>query len=160
MLTLCWSAKGGSGTTVVAAGIALAASTPTLLVDLVGGLPTALGLPDPAGPGVADWLASNAAPARLASLELTLAGSLSLLRDLRDRYASGDLGTPAYSLAPQGRYPAGTATQIIEAARGRSSSAVGAKEHAPHEFARYPLSPQHRAYPFECPSSSAASPAG
>ena len=79
MLTLCWSAKGGSGTTVVAAGLALAASTPTLLVDLAGGLPVALGLPEPAGPGVADWLAANAAPARLASLELALTGSARLL---------------------------------------------------------------------------------
>lgn len=79
MLTLCWSAKGGSGTTVVAAGIALAASTPTLLVDLAGGLPVVLGLPEPAGPGVTDWLAANAAPARLPSLELALTGSVRLL---------------------------------------------------------------------------------
>lgn len=87
MLTLCWSAKGGSGTTVVAAGIALATSTPTVLVDLVGGLPIALGLPHPAGPGVADWLAANAAPARLASLELPLTGSVSLL-------PCGEVGPP------------------------------------------------------------------
>jgi hypothetical protein len=79
MLTLCWSAKGGSGTTVVAAGIALSAPTPTLLVDLAGGLPVALGLPEPSGPGLADWSAANAPAARLASLELTLTSSVGLL---------------------------------------------------------------------------------
>ena len=62
---LCWSAKGGSGTTVVAAALALvlARQQPTTLVDLAGDLPAALGLPQPAGPGVADWLASPTADA-------------------------------------------------------------------------------------------------
>jgi hypothetical protein len=98
MLTLCWSAKGGSGTTVVAAGIALAASIPTLLVDLVGGLPAALGLPDPDRPGVADWLDANAAPDRLASLEVALTGSVSLLpggHGGRSHGASGADDVPA-----------------------------------------------------------------
>lgn len=60
MLVACWSAKGGSGTTVVAAalGNVLARSSPAgaLLVDLGGDLPAALGLPEPAGPGISDWL--------------------------------------------------------------------------------------------------------
>jgi hypothetical protein len=93
LLTLCWSAKGGSGTTVVAAGIALAASAPTLLIDLAGGLPVALGLPEPAGPGIADWLAANAPPARLTILELALTSSVSLLpagHDARSGELSGD----------------------------------------------------------------------
>lgn len=62
---LCWSAKGGSGTTVVAAALALVLSRqrPTLLVDLAGDAPAALGLPEPTGPGVADWLASTTADA-------------------------------------------------------------------------------------------------
>jgi MinD-like ATPase involved in chromosome partitioning or flagellar assembly len=60
---LCWSAKGGSGTTVVAAALSLvlARQQPTVLVDLAGDSPAALGLPQPAGPGVADWLASPTA---------------------------------------------------------------------------------------------------
>ena len=60
---LCWSAKGGSGTTVVAAALALvlARQQPTTLVDLAGDIPAALGLPQPSGPGVADWLASPTA---------------------------------------------------------------------------------------------------
>ena len=42
-LTVCWSAKGGSGTTVVAAAFALGSSIDSLLVDLDGELPAALG---------------------------------------------------------------------------------------------------------------------
>jgi hypothetical protein len=60
---LCWSVKGGSGTTVVAASLALVLShrRPALLVDLAGDAPAALGMAEPAGPGVADWLASPTA---------------------------------------------------------------------------------------------------
>jgi hypothetical protein len=60
---VCWSVKGGSGTTVVSAALAVMCShiRPTLLVDLDGDAPAALGLPEPAGPGVLDWLASPTA---------------------------------------------------------------------------------------------------
>jgi MinD-like ATPase involved in chromosome partitioning or flagellar assembly len=66
---VCWSAKGGSGTTVVAASLALvlSRSRPTVLVDLAGDVPAALGLAEPTGPGISDWLSSAAADA--ASLE-------------------------------------------------------------------------------------------
>ena len=67
-VTVCWAAKGGSGTTVVAATLALACRTDSLLVDLDGELPAVLGLPEPAGQGVADWLASDAPPGALADL--------------------------------------------------------------------------------------------
>jgi MinD-like ATPase involved in chromosome partitioning or flagellar assembly len=63
VLTCCWSVKGGSGTTVVAASLALlAASAPggALLVDLAGDIPAALGLPQPSGPGLRDWLSADA----------------------------------------------------------------------------------------------------
>jgi hypothetical protein len=63
----CWSLKGGSGTTVVAAGIALAAPK-GVLVDLAGELPAALGIAEPAGQGLAEWLASDAAPAAITEL--------------------------------------------------------------------------------------------
>ena len=56
MITVCWAAKGGSGTTVVAAAMAIAATTPTLLIDLAGDVPAVLGIPEPDGPGVFDWL--------------------------------------------------------------------------------------------------------
>jgi hypothetical protein len=68
MVTLCWAAKGGSGTTVVAAAIALTSTRPSLLVDLDGELPAVLGLPEPDRPGVADWLASDASADHLAEL--------------------------------------------------------------------------------------------
>ena len=57
MLITCWSSKGGSGTTVVAAALAtlLAAEAgPALLVDLGGDLPAALGLAEPAA-GLTGW---------------------------------------------------------------------------------------------------------
>ncbi len=63
MLTACWSAKGGSGTTVVAASLAVLlarSSEPgALLVDLAGDAPAVLGLPEPAGPGLVDWFAAG-----------------------------------------------------------------------------------------------------
>jgi hypothetical protein len=79
MLTVCWAAKGGSGTTVVAAGLALASDQPTLLVDLAGDLPAVLGLPEPDGPGVLDWARSTTSADRLASLGVDAAEHLTLL---------------------------------------------------------------------------------
>ena len=58
MVTLCWAAKGGSGTTVVTAALALEFGRHSLLVDLDGELPAVLGLPDPDRPGIDDWLRS------------------------------------------------------------------------------------------------------
>lgn len=79
MITLCWAAKGGSGTTVVTAAMAIATTEPTLLIDLDGDHPTVLGLPDPDGPGVHDWLRSDAEPGRLAGLEIPVNHHISLL---------------------------------------------------------------------------------
>jgi len=58
VLITCWSSKGGSGTTVVAAALAtlLAAEAGSaLLVDLAGDLPSALGLPEPSA-GLTGWV--------------------------------------------------------------------------------------------------------
>lgn len=64
MFIACWSAKGGAGTTVVAASLALllARRLPggALLADLAGDAPAVLGLPEPASPGLAGWLATGA----------------------------------------------------------------------------------------------------
>jgi len=57
VLITCWSSKGGSGTTVVAAALAhlLAVDAgAALLVDLGGDLPAALGLPEPYE-GLTSW---------------------------------------------------------------------------------------------------------
>jgi hypothetical protein len=63
MFVSCWSVKGGSGTTVVAVALALvqARSAPhgVLMVDLAGDVPAVLGMPEPTGPGVAEWLAAG-----------------------------------------------------------------------------------------------------
>src|SRR4051812_22888747 len=84
MLVACWSVKGGSGTTVVTAalGLALASHAPgALLVDLAGDLPAALGVAEPDGPGLADWLGAGAdVPSdALARLEVEVGPGLALL---------------------------------------------------------------------------------
>lgn len=62
MLVTCWSVKGGSGTTVVAAALAILLARRlaegALLVDAGGDAPCALGLPEHGAPGLADWLAA------------------------------------------------------------------------------------------------------
>ncbi len=73
MVTLCWAAKGGSGTTVVATALALSSLRPSLLVDLDGEIPAVLGLPEPDRPGVAEWLASDASVDHLADLLIDIA---------------------------------------------------------------------------------------
>jgi len=83
VLVACWSAKGGSGTTTVAAELALvlAPRSPAgvLLADLGGDLPAVLGLPDPVGPGVADWLAARGDDAALDRLAVEATPSLCVL---------------------------------------------------------------------------------
>ncbi len=60
----CWSAKGGSGTTVVAVALATMRGRESehgaLLVDLAGDCASAMGLPEQTGPGVSEWLAAGA----------------------------------------------------------------------------------------------------
>jgi hypothetical protein len=69
MLTICWAAKGGSGTTVYAAAAALSAPARTLLIDLAGDVMPVLGLADGDGPGIHDWLVSESPPERIGRLE-------------------------------------------------------------------------------------------
>ena len=63
MLVACWSPKGGSGTTVVAVLTALVlarrVSGGALLIDVAGDAPAALGVPEPEGPGLSEWLAAS-----------------------------------------------------------------------------------------------------
>ncbi len=85
MLVSCWSAKGGVGTTVVAAGVALGhrgrGRQPTVLVDLAGDLPACLGLAAPVGPGVAEWsrAGAEAPPDALTRLAVPVVPGLVLL---------------------------------------------------------------------------------
>ncbi len=64
MLVVCWSPKGGSGTSVVATGLAIVDSrsksarrveTRTVIVDLAGDIPAILGIEDPLV-GMAEWI--------------------------------------------------------------------------------------------------------
>ncbi len=69
MLLHCHAAKGGVGTTVVAAIAAIGARRPSLLVDLAGDVAEVLGdVADRDRPGVVDWLASDAEPTELDQL--------------------------------------------------------------------------------------------
>ena len=83
MLTVCWSPKGGSGTSVVAAALALqtaARGRDCLLVDLDGDQPALLGQAAP-GEGLTDWLAASAeVPVdALLALEIAVVERLRLL---------------------------------------------------------------------------------
>lgn len=79
----CWSTKGGSGTTVVSAALALArakSGEQVRLVDACGDLPATLGICEPDGPGLFDWLAtSKAVPDDLAAHCVPVTSSISLL---------------------------------------------------------------------------------
>ena len=84
MLVACWSAKGGAGTTVIAASLSLLLARRAggaVLADLGGDAPAALGLPEPGGPGLAGWLAAGAeVPAdALSRLEVDAGRDLALL---------------------------------------------------------------------------------
>lgn len=101
MLIACWSTKGGTGTTVVAASLALllARTRPdgAVVVDLGGDIPATLGLSAADGPGIAGWLglAPDVPPDALARLEEPVCHQLAIVRR-----GDGPLaGTGAESLA-------------------------------------------------------------
>ena len=71
-VTVCWALKGGSGTTLIAAALALSIRTDSLLVDLDGELPMVIGVPEPVGQGIADWLSSDAPGSALAHLAVDI----------------------------------------------------------------------------------------
>lgn len=85
MLVACWSVKGGVGTTVVAASLALLlareGSRGAVLVDMAGDAPAVLGVAEPSTPGLAGWLsAGDRVPTdALARIEVEAAPGLGLL---------------------------------------------------------------------------------
>ena len=106
----CWSAKGGSGTSVVAAALAvLLARRPqgALLVDLCGDQPALLGCREPQGHGVRDWLvsATDTPPDALGRLEMDVVTGLRLL----PTGSGGDVGA---------RHPTETSAQQAQALAG------------------------------------------
>ena len=71
-LTVCWSAKGGAGTTLVCAAWALDARKASVLVDVTDDIRLMLDVPAPAGQCLGDWFASDAPPNAVLDLALDL----------------------------------------------------------------------------------------
>lgn len=124
MLTAYWAAKGGAGATVLAAAHALVASThrSTVVVDLDGDLPAALGVDAGSDrPGVADWLrAGTDVPAdALDRLLLRVTDELSLLPR-----GAGPLDPSRAGVL--GRLLAGTPREVVVDAGTRPEAAARA----------------------------------
>lgn len=98
MLIAYWAAKGGAGTSVLAAvhALAVAETGPALLVDLDGDLPDVLGVRHPDA-GVAEWLAAgDGVPSdALDRIAAPIAPNLSLLARGRGRLAGPRLAVLA-----------------------------------------------------------------
>ena len=66
VMIVCWSVKGGNGTTVVAAALALVLAqrheAGARLIDMSGDTPSALGMSEPASEGIAEWLSATDHP--------------------------------------------------------------------------------------------------
>lgn len=122
MYLLCWSAKGGVGTTVVAAALAVvsARSGPTVLVDIGGDAPAALGIEAPTVPGLGDWWASPHAPAD---------ALLSLATPVRDGLRLVHAGTMPSVLSPLH-----AERLAVAAARHDTTVVIDAGSAVPHEI--------------------------
>lgn len=107
-ITLCWAAKGGSGTTVVSAGLALASEPPTVLLDMAGDLPAALGLGQTGETGLGDWLAADTPARHLGDLMVDIAPGVRLITR-----GSGSLSAHGERLDELLDHLAGTNHQII-----------------------------------------------
>lgn len=130
MLVACWSAKGGSGTTVVSIALATvlarrSSGTGAVLADLAGDAPAALGLPEPVGPGLTDWLAAgDDVPAdALGRLEVDAGpfrllprGSASVVGDRGDVLAALLAADPRPVVADCGTSPSGAALAVAAGA--------------------------------------------
>lgn len=125
MFLVCWSPKGGVGTSVVAAVLALRAAADgreTLLVDLAGDQVGLLGLPrSDADEGVGDWLAGgdDVPIDALPALEIDVAERLRLL-PRGTQYESARLPVLAALLGGGGR------TVVVDAGLGPPPEWAGA----------------------------------
>jgi hypothetical protein len=95
MLISCWSVKGGAGTTVVATALALVLGSTgreSVLVDLAGDAPAALGLGEAPDDGLAEWLdaGGDVPPDGLARLESPVRPGVTLLARGRGSFARRD----------------------------------------------------------------------
>ena len=92
-MIVCWSLKGGSGTTVVSAALAhtlAQRNTATVrIVDLAGDIPSALGIAEPSGEGVMNWLQQQHVP--IQSLQIPVTARVSLIPRGNDSLLHHDL---------------------------------------------------------------------
>lgn len=107
MLVACWSVKGGSGTTVVAASLSLVLArrgSEVTLVDLAGDAPGVLGIAEPGGPGLTEWAeaGSDVPAAALAALASPVRESLALIHRGRASLEAADGERTAVALASVG----------------------------------------------------------
>ena len=95
-MIVCWSVKGGSGTTVVASTLALvhAEKSPrgALIVDLAGDVPAVLGLAEPSGIGIGEWFSQNENSSRMALQSIAIQATANLQLIAR---GSGQINTNA-----------------------------------------------------------------
>jgi len=81
-MIVCWSVKGGSGTTVVASTLALMQATNSshgaMIVDLAGDVPAVLGLAEPSGMGASEWFMHNEHSSRVALPSIAIQATASL----------------------------------------------------------------------------------
>lgn len=120
MLVVCWSPKGGVGTSVIAAALAVRAAADgaeTLLVDLAGDQPAILGIEAGTREGVGDWLgAGDDVPIdALAALEVPVADRLCLL-------PRGQLGSTDRLRVFGALIAAGGRTVVVDAGIAHDSS--------------------------------------
>ena len=82
-MRVCWSVKGGSGTTVFACALAVAIAErhgPTTVIDMCGDVPAVLGIAEPPGRGVRDWLTgSDRDPSQLDELAVAASTNLRMI---------------------------------------------------------------------------------
>jgi hypothetical protein len=124
---VCWAAKGGSGATVIACALALASprGERATLVDLGGDCATALGLAEPSGPGVVDWLASpTAGAAELDRLAITVRDDVRLI-------PRGDSDAPDDQWLRLASVLSGWSNVVVDAGTGAPPAALhGVAQHS------------------------------
>jgi hypothetical protein len=130
VLIACWSAKGGAGTTVIAAALAVLLArreaNGVLAVDLAGDLPAALGMHEPTGPALTDWLAADGeVPAdALARMEQPAAPSLALIHRGLGPLGPDRAGVLARLLAAEPRIVVADCGRIDASEEGAASGTV------------------------------------
>jgi hypothetical protein len=79
----CWTVKGGSGTTVFASALALMLAErngKATIIDFAGDVPSVLGMAEPVGRGIRDWMAtSDRDPAHFDNLRVSATSRLSVV---------------------------------------------------------------------------------